>query len=81
MWTCKTVLECVEAKQKYVGLPFVSMAEQPGKPGLQPVGKGQVLQVFPEEKLALPAVSWEAMQGKILLWVLTSRCCGCSKIL
>lgn len=62
-------------------LPFVSMAEQPGKPGLQPVGKGQVLQVFPEEKLALPAVSWEAMQGKILLWVLTSRCCGCSKIL
>lgn len=40
------------------------------------MGKGQVLQVFPEEKLAVPAVTWEPM-----LWVLTSHCCGCSKIL
>lgn len=60
-----------------MGVPFVSVAKQPGKLGLQHVGKEQVLHVFPEEKLALPAVTWEAMQAKILLWVLTSLCCGC----
>lgn len=39
------------------------VAEQPGKPWLQLMGKGQVLQAF-TEKLALPAVTWEAMQEK-----------------
>lgn len=45
------------------------VAEQPGKLWLQLMGKEQVLQVLTEEKLALPAVTWEAMQGKILLWL------------
>lgn len=73
-WACRIILDPVEAKQKWVGVPFVSRLgsafvwtawktrpEQLGKPGLWPVGKGQVLQVFPEEKLALPAVTWEPM--------------------
>lgn len=57
------------------------VAEQPGKPWPQLMGKGQVLQVFTEEKLALPAVTWETIQGKTLLWVLISHCCGYSRIL
>lgn len=49
---------------------YFGMAELPGKPWLQLMGKGQVLQEFTEEALVLPAVTWEAMQGE--------SCCGYS---